>query len=101
MKKTICAVAAALLIACNGPKSIPTVQVEYDDGRIENINNPEDISLKSMDTVVVRYYSSNGSLYSSKEIYGKWRGILREPTFDSMYIMTYSKAIVIKINIDK
>jgi len=100
MKKAICAVAAALLIACNSPKSIPTVQVEYDDGRIENVNNPENISLKPLDTVVIRYYSSNTTLYSSRDIYGKYRGIIRDASYDSMYIMTYSKAIVLKINID-
>lgn len=101
MKKAICAVAAALLIACNGPKSIPTVQVEYDDGRIENVKNPEDVSLKPLDTVIVRYYSSNTSLYSSVEIYGKYRGVIRDAMYDSMYIMTYQKAIVVKINVDK
>ena len=101
MKRTICAVAAALLIACNGPKSIPTVQVEYEDGRIDNVKNPEDVGLKPLDTVIIRYYSSNTSLYSSQEIYGKYRGIIRDASYDSMYIVTYHKAIVVKINVDK
>lgn len=96
MKKYLLIAAAALIASCTSTPSIPPVQVEYQDGMIENVKNPEDITVKKGDSVIIRYYSSNISFYSTTELFGRYKGVLRNPTIDSMCLITYKVGVVIK-----
>mgnify|MGYP001202577835 FL=1 len=96
MKKYLLIAAAALIASCSEPKSIPPVQVEYQDGEIKNVTNPVNIDVKPGDTVIVQYYSSTSSFYSSYKIYGRYKGSLPSNTIGTDYVFGYDKAVVIK-----
>lgn len=96
MKKYLLIAAAALIASCSEPKSIPPVQVEYEDGEIKNVTNPVNIDVKPGDTVIVQYYSSSSSLYSNYKIYGRYKGSVPTSTIGADYIFGYNKVVVIK-----
>lgn len=99
--KQLLLLAALFAASCTSTPSIPKVQVEYEDGIIENVSNPKNILIKLGDSLIIQHYSSLVTLYSTREIDGKYRGKLPSNTIDSSYVMTYHMAVVVRVHNQK
>lgn len=84
----------ALLVLMGASCGSTSTQVEYDDGRVEWIENPNNVALGRGDTVVVYNYFSGG--FSNKEVYGYYKGKLPKYSIDSTYLIVYHKAVVLQ-----